>query len=156
MLKIIAALGPNNLIGKGNSLPWNIKSDLQHFKATTMGHTMIMGDKTYESMGGKPLKGRKSIVLSLNEYDPHSDDVEVVHDYQELVKRYGESSEIAYVIGGATIYRLFLPYVSELVVSRIKGNYNGDIYFPSFEKDFEVKSVEEREEFSIVTYQRRG
>ncbi|MDD4584705.1 MAG: dihydrofolate reductase [Bacilli bacterium] len=155
MIKIIVALGKNRLIGKNNSLPWNIKSDLSHFKKTTLNHTVIMGEKTYESLG-RPLPNRENIVLTLiQDYDPHSDKVKVCHDFNAIVSKYEKSEEVLFVIGGAQVYKLFLPYTSELVVSYIKGDYDGNIYFPEFEDFFKVYNIEKHDDFDVYYYRRK-
>ncbi|MDD3383721.1 MAG: dihydrofolate reductase [Bacilli bacterium] len=155
MIKIIVALGKNRLIGKDNSLPWDIKSDLNHFKKTTLNHTIIMGEKTYESLG-RPLPNRENVVLTLVKgYDPHSDRVKVQNDFNEIVKRYEKSEDVLFVIGGAQIYKLFLPYTSEMVVSYIKGDYEGNIYFPEFEDLFRVYNIENHDDFDVYYYRRK-
>ncbi|MCK9198525.1 MAG: dihydrofolate reductase [Bacilli bacterium] len=155
MIKIIVALGKNRLIGKNNSLPWDIKSDLSHFKKTTLNHPVIMGEKTYESLG-RPLPNRENIVLTLiQDYDPHSDKVKVCHDFNAIVSKYEKNEEVLFVIGGAQIYKLFLPYTSELVVSHIKGDYDGNIYFPEFEDFFKVYNIEKHDDFDVYYYRRK-
>ena len=157
MIKIIVALGKNRLIGKGNSLPWHISGDLKHFKKTTTGHTVVMGEKTYESFGAKPLPNRKNIIVTLiPNYDPHSPEVEVSHDLVALAKKYQHTEEEMFVIGGAQIYRLFLPYADELVISYIKGDYTGDVYFPAFEDQFESYKIENHPEFDVYYYKRKS
>ncbi len=156
MIKIIVALGKDRLIGKGNALPWHISSDLAHFKKTTLNSTVVMGEKTYESMGAKPLPNRHNIVVTLLEdFDPHDERVEVSHDLYEIVRQYQDSDETLFVIGGAQIYKLFLPFTSEMVVSYIKGNYTGDIFFPPFEQDFTPYKSETFAEFDVIYYKRK-
>ena len=145
MLKIIVAHDRNRLIGNQNQIPWHNKEDFRHYKETTMGHTLIMGSKTFESIG-KPLPGRKTIVLCFDpEYDAQG--CEVCTDYRRLLDRYEKSEEVVYVCGGASVYALFLPYCEELIVSLIEGEYSGDTYFPEYE--------EQRNGFSIRYYRKR-
>ena len=126
---IIAAVSENNVIGSGNALPWRIPEDLARFKALTLGNTLIMGRKTYESIG-RPLPGRTTVVLTRRE-DFHAEGVLVAHDPEaalSLVK-----GGTAFVAGGADVYRLFLPFASKLFLTRVHGVYDGDTSFPPFD-----------------------
>lgn len=153
MLKIIVAHDRNRLIGNQNQIPWHSKEDFRHYKETTMGHTLIMGNKTFESIGN-PLPGRKTIVLCFDpEYDAQG--CEVCTDYRRLLDRYEKSEEVVYVCGGASVYALFLPYCEELIVSLIEGEYSGDTYFPEYEHLFQMKREEQRNGFSIRYYRKR-
>lgn len=153
MLKIIVAHDRNRLIGNQNQIPWHNKEDFRHYKETTMGHTLIMGSKTFESIG-KPLPGRKTIVLCFDpEYDAQG--CEVCTDYRRLLDRYEKSEEVVYVCGGASVYALFLPYCEELIVSLIEGEYSGDTYFPEYEHLFQMERKEPRNGFSIRYYRKR-
>lgn len=153
MLKIIVAHDRNRLIGNQNQIPWHNKEDFRHYKETTMGHTLIMGSKTFESIG-KPLPGRKTIVLCFDpEYDAQG--CEVCTDYRRLLDRYEKSEEVVYICGGASVYALFLPYCEELIVSLIEGEYSGDTYFPEYEHLFQMEREEQRNGFSI-RYYRKG
>lgn len=153
MLKIIVAHDPNRIIGNGPKIPWYISEDFKHFKKMTLNHTLIMGSTTFTSIG-KPLPGRKTIVLNFdNNFDAMGG--EVITDYMELVNRYKNSEEVVYICGGASIYRLFLPYCDELIVSKVKNVYEGNIYFPPYEEEFTLKSVDPREEFDICIYRRK-
>lgn len=153
MLKIIVAHDKNRLIGRQNQIPWHIRDDLLHYKETTMGHTLIMGSRTFESIG-KPLLGRKTIVLC---YDKNFDakGAEVCTDYRRLLNLYEKSEETVYVCGGASVYALFLPYCEELIVSVIEGDYTGDTYFPEYEHLFKEEREEQRNGFAIRYYKRR-
>ena len=126
---IIAAVAENNVIGHGNALPWRIPEDLARFKALTLGNTLSMGRKTYESIG-RPLPGRTTVVLTRRE-DFHAEGVLVAHDPEaalSLVK-----GENAFVAGGADVYRLFLPLATRLLLTRVHGVYDGDTFFPPFD-----------------------
>ena len=153
MLKIIVAHDKNRLIGNGSLIPWHISEDFKHYKETTMGHKMIMGSVTFESIG-KPLPGRTTIVLNYDKnYDAQG--CEVVTDYMELVNRYKDSEEVVYICGGASIYKLFLPYCEELIISEIKGDYSGNVYFPEYKDIFAPYKVDERKEFTIIYYKKK-
>jgi len=128
-LWIIAALADNNVIGKGNKLPWRIPEDLARFKALTLGHTLIMGRKTYASIG-RPLPGRTTVVLTRSK-DFTAPGVVVAHDPAEALSLV--TGPGAFVAGGADIYALFLPKVSKLFLTRVHGTFDGDTYFPPFD-----------------------
>jgi dihydrofolate reductase len=152
MFKIIVAHAPNRVIGNGIHIPWHIKEEFQHFKRTTLGHTIIMGSTTFLSIG-KPLPNRKTIVIN---QDPNFDTMgqELCTDLNELINKYKDSEEVVFVCGGASIYRQMLPYVNEMIISVVKKEVEGNIYFPEYENDFEVYEEVDYEEF-IVKYMRR-
>ena len=152
MFKIIVAHAPNRVIGNGIHIPWHIKEEFQHFKRTTLGHTIIMGSTTFLSIG-KPLPNRKTIVIN---QDPNFDTIgqELCTDLNELINKYKDSEEVVFVCGGASIYRQMLPYVNEMIISVVKKEVKGNIYFPEYENDFEVYEEVDYEEF-IVKYMRR-
>ena len=152
MFKIIVAHAPNRVIGNGIHIPWHIKEEFQHFKRTTLGHTIIMGSTTFMSIG-KPLPNRKTIVIN---QDPNFDTMgqELCTDLNELINKYKDSEEVVFVCGGASIYRQMLPYVNEMIISVVKKEVEGNIYFPEYENDFEVYEEVDYEEF-IVKYMRR-
>ena len=152
MFKIIVAHAPNRIIGNGIHIPWHINEEFQHFKRTTLGHTIIMGSTTFLSIG-KPLPNRKTIVIN---QDPNFDTMgqELCTDLNELINKYKDSEEVVFVCGGASIYRQMLPYVNEMIISVVKKEVEGNIYFPEYENDFEVYEEVEYEEF-IVKYMRR-
>lgn len=152
MFKIIVAHAPNRVIGNGIHIPWHIKEEFQHFKRTTLGHTIIMGSTTFLSIG-KPLPNRKTIVIN---QDPNFDTMgqELCTDLKELINKYKDSEEVVFVCGGASIYRQMLPYVNEMIISVVKKEVEGNIYFPEYENDFEVYEEVDYEKF-IVKYMRR-
>ena len=153
MLKIIVAHDKNQLIGNGTQIPWHISEDFKHFKETTLNHKIIMGSTTFESIG-KPLPNRTTLVLNFTkDYDAKG--CEVFTDYMELVNKYKDSEEVVYVCGGASIYRLFLPYCDELIISEVKKEYVGNIYFPPYKDDFIPYKKDEREEFTIIYYKKK-
>jgi dihydrofolate reductase len=154
MFKIIVAHDPNRLIGNGLLIPWHIKEDFLHFKRTTLNHTLIMGSNTFKSIG-KPLPNRKTIVATIKDFKYDHEDVTISNDLFEVLRKYKESEEELVVCGGATIYKLALPYVDKMVISEVKKEYQGDACFPSFEEDFILESIEEKEEFIIKIYRRK-
>jgi dihydrofolate reductase len=130
-LWIIAAISDNNVIGNANALPWHSREDLARFKSLTLGHTLIMGRKTYESIG-RPLPGRTTLVLT-RRTGFAAPNVLVAHDRQEAISMLAGAT--AFVAGGADIYRQFLPLASRLFLTRVHGEYEGDTYFPRFDRD---------------------
>ena len=156
MISLIVAYSKNNkVIGINNQIPWYIKEDFVHFKNYTSSKTIIMGEQTFYSIG-KPLPNRKTIVATLGDFSYDHPDVSVTKDLFTTLKQYKNTEEELVVCGGATIYKLALPYVDKLVISELKKQYEGDARFPDFEDKFELVNVEEREEFYIKTYIARG
>ncbi|KPB06577.1 dihydrofolate reductase [Bacillus sp. CHD6a] len=139
MISIIVATDKNNLIGKDNDLPWRIPADLAYFKQVTLGNTIVMGRKTYESIG-KPLPNRRNIVLSRQDY--HADGCETLHSLEEVVSMDEEGKEL-FIIGGAHIFKEALPFADFLYLTFIDEEFEGDTYFPEVkENDWELISSE--------------
>ena len=129
MLSIIVAKAKNNIIGKDNKLLWHLPDDLKRFKELTIGHNIIMGRKTFESMGGI-LPNRKHIVFTQNpDFKINDENVQVVHSMLEI-QEYIENDEENFVIGGAMIYNLLMPYVTKMYVTEIEKDFQGDAFFP--------------------------
>ena len=136
-INIIAAIGKNNELGKDNELIWKISDDLKFFREVTMGHDIIMGRKTFESLP-KLLKGRKHIVLTRNpEIIPG---VIVCDNIEEIINRYDRKD--AFVIGGAMVYEQFLKYANKMYLTEIEAECKkADAYFPSFDKEEYIKTI---------------
>ena len=161
MLSIIVAKAKNNIIGKNNELVWHLPEDLKHFKELTTGHTIIMGRKTYESLG-KPLPNRKHIIFSQNpDFKVHEENVQVVHsllEIQDLI----EGKEEAFVIGGEMIYNFLMPYVKKMYVTEIKQEFDGDAFFPIIDSEewketsrtTGIKNEENNLDYDFVTYEK--
>ena len=132
MLSIIVAKAKNNIIGNNNELIWHIPEDLKRFKRLTTGHTIIMGRKTFESLG-RVLPNRHHVILC-NDMELNIDDenVEVLEDISEL-KKYIDSEEENFVIGGATMYRLLMPYCKKMYITEIDKDFEGDVFFPEID-----------------------
>ena len=134
MLSIIVAKAKNNIIGKDNKLIWHLPDDLKRFKALTTGHTIIMGRKTFESLG-RVLPNRKHVVFTQNpDFKINDENVEVVHSLLQI-QQYIESEEEAFVIGGAMIYGLLMPYVEKMYITEINQEFEGDTFFPKINQD---------------------
>ena len=136
MISLIVAYSKDNkVIGKDNKIPWHIKEDFIHFRNYTTNKTIIMGEQTFISIG-KPLPNRKTIIATLTDFQYDHEDVTITHNLFETLKKYQNSKEELVVCGGATIYKLSLPYVDKLIISELKETYQGDTYFPDFEDNF--------------------
>ena len=132
MLSIITAIAKNNVIGKDNKLIWHLPEDLKRFKEITSGKTIIMGRKTFESLG-RILPNRKHVVISRNNNLKLDPQVEIIHDIKDLEK-YINSEEEVFVIGGETIYKLLIPYCKRLYITKIEEDFHGDTFFPEIDK----------------------
>lgn len=137
MINIIVAVSKNNQIGMDNKLPWHIPEDLRYFKEKTKGHMVIMGRKTYESIG-KPLPNRKNVVLTR---DPHfyAEGVTTVHSLEEALALC-KSEDECYIAGGGEIYRAFLPFSDKLYITVVDKLIDGDTSFPEYTDSFELIS----------------
>lgn len=162
MLSIIVAKSINNAIGKDNKLLWNIPDDLKRFKELTTNHNIIMGRKTFESIG-RILPNRKHIVFSQNpDFKVNNENVEIVHSMLQI-QQYIEDENENFVIGGAMIYNLLMPYVTKMYVTEIDKDFEGDTFFPRINSDiWEEISREEGPEdsknnfkYEYVTYKRK-
>jgi dihydrofolate reductase len=144
----IAAMAENRVIGKDNGMPWHLPDDFKWFKKKTMGSTLVMGRKTFESIG-KPLPGRDTIVLSRSVKSIPN--VQICESLQTL-NDLNVSGDI-YFCGGAEVYEQTLPLCSDLFLTLVKQSPEGDAYFPEFEDKFELKeTLEDNEDFSIQHY----
>ncbi len=162
MLSIIVAIANKNVIGKDNTLIWHLPEDLKRFKTITSGKTIIMGRRTFESLG-RVLPNRKHIVLCNDmKMNIDNENVEVVNDIKCLDK-YINSDEENFVIGGATIYKLLMPYANKMYITKINQDFDGDAFFPEINKEeWEIISTEKglkNEEnpfdYDYVTYKRK-
>jgi dihydrofolate reductase len=126
---LIAALAANGVIGRNNALPWNLPADLKRFKALTLGHPVLMGRKTHESIG-RPLPGRRNLVITRNR-DYSAPGCEIVHSLDEAIAACRGEQEI-FIIGGAELYRESLPRAHCLEFTEIRADFKGDATFPEF------------------------
>ncbi len=131
-LTLIAAMDLNRVIGNDNDLIWHMPKDLKHFKELTSGHHVIMGRKTYESMG-KPLPKRTNIIVTRDK-GYKADGCIVVHSIEEALKK-AEGDTQPFITGGAEIYKLALPYAQTIELTLIHHHFEGDTFFPPFESD---------------------
>lgn len=162
MLSIIVAKASNNVIGKNNNLIWHLPEDLKRFKKLTTGHTIIMGRKTFESLG-RVLPNRKHVILCNDmQMNIEDENVEILEDIS-MIEKYINSEDENFIIGGATIYRLLMPYANKMYITEINQEFEGDVSFPEINKEeWEVTEVEKglKDEknpfdYNYVTYLRK-
>lgn len=165
-LVLVVAVAENGVIGRKGQMPWHIPGDLKHFKAVTMGRPMIMGRKTYESIG-KPLPGRTSIVLTRDK-NWHADGVLVGHSLDEILKlayddaKKSGASEIA-VIGGSALFEETLPIAAKIELTEVHAKPEGDVFFPEFDREAfretrregPMQSEKDEYPYSVVTLERK-
>lgn len=162
MLTIIVAIANENVIGKDNQLIWHLPEDLKRFKELTSGHKIIMGRRTFESLG-RVLPNRKHIILCNDmKMNIEDENVEILSDISMLDK-YINSEEECFVIGGATIYKLLMPYSNKMYITKIDKDFVGDVYFPEI-KEEEWKEVDRKKglkneenpfDYDYITYIRK-
>ena len=156
MISIIAAIGKNNELGKYNNLILHIKGDLAHFKELTMHKKIVMGASTYKSLP-KKLEGREYIILSKSLSG--IPDAQIYQNFDDLLAYLNTIDEEVMIIGGASIYKLFLPYAEVLYLTEIEEESNADVYFPEFDKKDFTKTLSEEHvdddiKYKFVTYVR--
>lgn len=159
-VSIIAAMAANRVIGQGNRLPWHLPEDLQHFKALTMGHHIVMGRKTYDSIG-RPLPGRTTVIVTRRP-DYTAPDCIAVNSIDAALSVCHGDPEVFFV-GGAEIYAQALPIADRLYLTEIKRDFPGDAHFPPFDagqwqevsRERHVKENGEPFEYHFVVYDRK-
>ncbi len=160
---IIAAIANNNVIGSENRLIWHLPADLKHFRELTMGHTLIMGRKTFESIG-KPLPGRKTIVVTSRKgYDAKGE--QVAHNIKEAIRMVKDEKEV-FVAGGSDIYEqtIDLYHTRRMYITRVYANFEGDAFFPDIDPEkWELIDMEEYEPddknkypYAFMTYKKKA
>ena len=161
MISIIVAVAQNGVIGCENRLIWHIREDLQRFKRLTTGHPVVMGRKTFESLG-RPLPNRTNVVITRQtEYAPQG--VEVVHSLEEAIGMFPASEEI-FIIGGAEIYRQAMPRADRFYLTEVCRDYEGDVCFRAWDREEWELVSEERHEcgaefaypFAFLNYERKA
>lgn len=156
MIHLVAAIASNGCIGKDHTMPWHCPQELQHFKQLTMGHTLIMGRTTWESIR-HPLDGRTLWIATTDKtYQSGYEEVTVCHDLSALFAYYQTSDEILMVCGGAQLYRQALPYASDLQLSVMRQAYDGDTFFPEVSAEcFQCIVTEPQQAYIYYHYKRR-
>jgi len=161
VISIIAAMGRNRELGLDNKLLWHLPVDMKFFRQTTMGKPILVGRKTYESFGGKPLPGRKNIVIT-NDKSYQSEGAVIVHSIDEAIQEAGNVEEIM-IIGGASFYEQTLPKADRLYLTYVDANFKADSWFPEFDKNDwletsrQLNKADEKNSFdcSFVVYDRQ-
>jgi dihydrofolate reductase len=150
--KAIAAMSENRVIGHGNKIPWHLPEDFKWFKKMTTGHVIVMGRKTFESIG-KPLPNRETIVLSRTGFSHPG--VRIVRALEEI--DVAQETREVFICGGAQIYEQALPFCSDLFLTRVKHTVEGDAFFPRFEEAFQrIAVLDDTPEFCIEHYRNGG
>ena len=143
-ISLIVAMAANRAIGLDNKMPWHLSADLKKFKAITMGSPIVMGRKTYESIG-RPLPGRSNIIISRNS-DYQQAGCLVFNDIKAAIEASSKDAEEIFIIGGAELYKATLPHADNLYLTLINQDFNGDTFFP--EIDFKAWTEASREDIS--------
>jgi dihydrofolate reductase len=151
-MKAIVAMTGNRVIGKANRIPWHLPGEQKWFKQITMGHSILMGRKTFESIG-RPLPGRRNLVVTRS---GEIEGVEIVRDLEKFDPGpYEVNGKDLFVIGGAEIYRTLLPKCDSIYITIVKQEFSGDTYFPAFESNFEISEViRETPAYDVLRYRR--
>jgi dihydrofolate reductase len=150
--KAIAAMSENRVIGCGNQIPWHLPDDFKWFKRMTTGQVVVMGRRTFESIG-RALPGRTTVVLTRSPFTHPG--VQAVSSLAQINPA-AEPRDV-FICGGAEVYRLALPYCSDLYLTHVKRVVSGDTFFPPFEESFElVEAVLDHPEFRVVHYRNRS
>ena len=153
---MIAAMGKNNVIGIDNSLPWKLPADMKRFKQITSGKPVIMGRKTFESIG-RPLPNRKNIILTRDK-NYSVEGCIIVTSVEEAITHSKDANE-AMVIGGEQVFRLFLPHAKRLYLTFIEEEFKGDSYFPQFNKEewtvLKEEHYQDDHKYSFVDFERK-
>ncbi len=158
MISLIAAVGKNNELGLDNHLIFNIPGDLKFFRNTTLGKTVIMGRKTYESIG-KPLPKRINIVVSNSLKE--TDGITIINSLEEVLEKYLNSEEEVFIIGGESLYNYFINYAQNIYLTKVYANAVADKYFPSFDENNYNQTLlgenkENNLEYKHILYRRKN
>ena len=158
MISLIAAVGKNNELGLDNHLIFNIPGDLKFFRNTTLGKTVIMGRKTYESIG-KLLPKRINIVVSNSLKE--TDGITIINSFEEVLDKYLNSEEEVFIIGGESLYNYFINYAQNIYLTKVYANAVADKYFPSFDENNYNQTLlgenkENNLEYKHILYRRKN
>ena len=155
MITIIVAVSKNNCIGKDGKMPWHLPEEMKHFKRNTIHKKVVVGRKTFEGFK-KPLVDRIHYVVTRQDLECKYENVVVVHDVQDLIQQYKNSEEELMIIGGRQIYSMFMNVADKLIISVLHEEFEGDTYFPEFDRNqFEINKIEHYQEFDVVTWIRK-
>ncbi|MDO9039163.1 MAG: dihydrofolate reductase [Lutibacter sp.] len=160
MVTIMAAIAANNALGKDNQLIWHLPADLKRFKKTTLNHAVIMGRKTYESLG-KPLPNRTNILITRDK-NYNAEGCMVVNSVKEALKTAAEVDENPFILGGAEIYTQAMPFADKLDITFVHHQFEADVFFPEIDKTTWKETSREnfkadennKYDYSFVTFER--
>ena len=160
MMKLIVAKASNNVIGNNNNLIWHLPNDLKHFKNLTTNHPIVMGRKTYESLG-RPLPNRKNIIITRDK-NYTDDKVVITYSLEEAIAKAKEINEDYFIIGGGEIYKQALMQADELFITEVHHDFDGDTYFPEIDEEAYSETAREHHlkddkhpySYSFITYER--
>ena len=157
MLTIIVAVSSNYAIGKDNKMLWRLPADLARFRSLTMGHHVIMGRKTFDSIG-KPLEGRTNIVVTLNKGYTSADCI-VAHSVEQAIEIAMAKDKNPFIIGGEKIYRQSLPFAHKIELTKVMQDFQGDAFFPKLNDEWTIQNKEvhqanekNRYSYEFITY----
>ena len=149
-ITLIVAAAENNVIGKNNQMPWHLPNDFKYFKKNTLEHSVVMGRKTYESIG-KPLPDRRNIILT-RDLKYSNEEVDVANSIQEIINYCRDEREI-FIIGGAEVYKQTLPLADKVLMTRVHTTVDGDAVFPELmDHDWKLVSTEKHEKDDKHTF----
>jgi dihydrofolate reductase len=161
-ISFLVAVATNGVIGRDNKLPWHLSSDLKRLKALTMGHHIVMGRKTWDEIGRKPLPGRTNVVISRSRIDPQ-ENVIPVSTIEQAFDAVPQSEDELFILGGAEIFRQTMPRATRMYITQVHAEVAGDTYFPEFDdvnewqlvdrEDFEADAKNDHP-YSFLTYDR--
>jgi dihydrofolate reductase len=161
MISHIVAMDQNRVIGKENRLPWHLPADLAYFKKVTMGHAIIMGRKTFESIG-RPLPGRENVIITRNQ-SFQAKGCTVIHSIEEVRQFAAKHNDEVFVIGGAELFRATFPFAERLYVTKIEASFSGDTFYPAFdESEWQlvsytkgIKDEKNPYDYTFIVYERK-
>jgi dihydrofolate reductase len=156
---IISAVAKNGVIGRSNGeMPWHVKEEFQHFKKTTLGFPIIMGRKSFDTLG-KPLKGRLNVIITNNrDYKVPFEEVKIFHGLNETIDYFeGLGEEKIFIIGGGEIYRQAIIFADEMIISIMDFEAEGDVFFPGFNHAvWNIVKKDMGEQFEVIYYARKA
>lgn len=154
MIKLIVALGPNNLLGSGNKMAWHIPAEFKHFKETTMGHSLFMGGNTFKGLPGK-LPGRKHYIFDKETVEGADVMIRAIFQAHDLFREFKNSKEVLWIAGGKFVYETFYKYADELIVSEVKTSAKGDVYLNWNLEDYKKELIKEETDFYVYKYTKK-
>ena len=151
-IRAIAAVSLNGVIGNGLQIPWHIPEDFKHFKKTTLGGIIVMGRKTWESLGAKPLPKRENVVITSTP-EKIGAGAKAFKSFEDFLSAFADDPRNIWVCGGASLYKSALPHCSEIILSRVKFSPRGDIFFPNTRGAFKkADTIKKCKLFNVVRY----